>query len=351
MNKKVIATIAAVIIIVAALGIYAYYNSTSMQGKTVLKIYHAGSLSAPLNATAAEFEKEHPNVDVQLEAYGSADAIRQVTDLNRSGDIVAVADYGLIDQRMIPTNYSSWNLEFARNEMVIVYSNKSKYSDEINSQNWYKILNKSDVKFGFSDPNSDPSGYRAVMMIQLANSYYNDSSIFNSLIASNTAITSQANGTGYIINAPTDISPSSKIMMRPKEMDLMQAVESGNLDYLIIYKSAADQQKSSGVKYIQLPAELSLKNTTYEPEYKKISLIQNSGTNQSKSVTLSPIVYGITVLNNAPQKELATEFVQLLISPQGTQIIKDNFQDPISPAVATNDSTNIPDILKQYIKQ
>ncbi|HEX3012767.1 MAG TPA: tungstate ABC transporter substrate-binding protein WtpA [Methanobacterium sp.] len=350
MNKKVIAAIAVVIIVVAALSIYAYYNSTSTQGKTVLKIYHAGSLSAPLNATAAEFEKEHPNVDVQLEAYGSADAIRQVTDLNRSGDIVAVADYGLIDQRMIP-DYTSWNLEFARNELVIVYSNKSKYSNEINDRNWYQILNRSDVKFGFSDPNSDPAGYRSVMMIQLANSYYNDSSIFNSLIASNTGITSKANGTGFVISAPSNINPSSKIMVRPKEVDLMQAVESGNLDYLIIYKSVAEQQKSSGIKYLQLPAELSLKNTTYESEYKKINLIQNSETNQSKSVTLSPIVYGITVLNNAPQKELATEFVQLLISPQGTQIIKDNFQDPISPAIATNDSTNIPDILKKYIKQ
>jgi molybdate/tungstate transport system substrate-binding protein len=349
MDKKIILSIILIIIVVIVGGLYAY-NSTSTSGKTILKIYHAGSLAAPLNATANIFEKQHPNVDVQLESYGSADAIRQITDLNRSGDIVAVADYGLIDQRLIP-QYADWNLKFARNEMVIVYSNNSKYSNEINGQNWYQIFNRTGVKFGFSDPNSDPAGYRAVMMMQLANSYYNDSRIFNTLITSNTAITSKANGTGHIISSPSNINPSSKIMVRPKEVDLMQAIESGNLDYLLIYKSVAEQQSNSGVKFLELPDELSLKNTSYEPIYNHITLKQNSETNKSQNVTLSPIVYGITVLNNAPQKQLAIEFVQLLISPQGSQILKDNFQDPISPAIATNDSNNIPDLLKQYVVQ
>jgi molybdate/tungstate transport system substrate-binding protein len=348
MDKKIIAAIILIAIAIVGGGLYAF-QSTSSQGKTVLKIYHAGSLAGPMNATAAKFESEHPNVDVQLESYGSADAIKQVTDLNRSGDIVAVADYGLIDQRMIP-KFADWNLEFAKNEMIIAYSNKSKYKDEINGQNWYQIFRRSDVKFGFSDPNADPSGYRSVMMIQLANSYYNDSNIFNDLISANTAITSQTNGSGYIVNAPPNLNPSSKVMIRPKEVDMMQAIESGNLDYLIIYKSVAEQHKGSGVKFVQLPEELNLKSTAYESKYNQIKLVQNSETNTSKSVTLSPIVYGITVLNNAPQKELAIEFVKLLIGPEGSQILISNFQEPITPAIATNDSKNIPDILKPLVK-
>lgn len=349
MDKKAMAVIVLIIIAVIGGGLYAY-QSSSDQNKTVLKIYHAGSLSALMNATAKKFEAEHPNVDVQLESYGSADAIKQITDLNRSGDIVAVADYGLIDKRMIP-NYADWNLQFAKNEMVIVYSNKSKYSDQINSQNWYQILEKPDVTFGFSDPNADPSGYRSVMMIQLAESYYNDSTIFDKLVANNTAITSEKNGTGYAIKAPSNINPTSKVMIRPKEVDLMQSVESGSLDYLIIYKNVADQHKSSGVKYVELPDKLQIKDTQYESDYKKISLTQNSDTNKSKVVKLSPIVYGITVVKNSSNYDLSVEFVKLLISSEGTQLIKDTYQQPITPAIATNDSTNIPDALKSLVTQ
>ena len=350
MNNRNIAIIAIVIIAVAAIGAYGYstYSASSESGTII--IYAADSLGSQLNATAQEFKKQHPNVNVEIHYSGSQAAIRQITDLNKSADIMASADYGLIDQRLIP-NYTSWNAKYARNNLVIAYTNKSKNSSQVNSTNWYQIFNQSDVKFGFSDPNSDPAGYRAVMMMQLANSYYN-SDIFNSLVAANSAITSKANGTGYAISAPSNLNPNSHIMIREDAAQLMPSLESGALDYAIVYKNIAEQQKGSGVEYMELPGSLSLNDTQYEPDYKKISLVEYSDSkdaNKTKVIKLSPIVYGITVLNNAPQKQLATEFVQLLLSPTGTQIIQNSFQEPITPAIATNDSTNIPQALQQYI--
>ena len=346
MNNKMIAAIIIIIIAVIGIGVYAY-NTTSTQGKTVLTIYAADSLGQSMNATAKQFEAQHPNVTVQIQYGGSSALISQITQLNKSVDIMASADYGLIDSKLIP-KYASWNLQYARNELVIAYTNKSKFSGQINGQNWYQIFSKSNVTYGFSDPNSDPAGYRALMMMQLANSYYNNNNIFSSLVENNTAITSKANGTGYIISAPGNINPSSKVTIRPAATDLMPLLQSGSLDYVIIYKSVAQQQN---VSFVELPNELSLTNTTYTSDYKKISLTQNSGTNESKTIGLTPIVYGITVLNNAPQSQLAQEFVQLVLSSTGTQILSNSHQEPITPAIATNDSTNIPDLLKQYIKQ
>jgi len=236
--------------------------------------------------------------------------------------------------------------------LVVAYTAKSKNASEINSTNWYKIMNQSNVTIGLSDPNSDPAGYRSVMMLQLADTYYNDSNIFTDLIANNTAITSAKNGTGYIISSPTNLNPTSKVVVRSDAATLMPLLESGTIDYAIVYKNIAAQQSSSGVKYMTLPGKLALNNATYASDYKKISLVQDSdsaNTTQKNTVKLSAIVYGITVLNNAPEKNLSTQFVQLLISPTGTQIIKNSFQDPISPAVATNDSTNIPSSLQQYV--
>jgi molybdate/tungstate transport system substrate-binding protein len=350
MNNRNIAIIAIVIIAVAAIGIYGYITYSSSSESGTLTIYAASSLAKQMNATAKEFEAQHPNVKVQIQYGGSSDLISQITQLNKSVDIMASADYGLIDKNLIP-NQTSWNIEYARNEMVIAYTDKSKNSSQINSTNWYQILNQTDVKFGVADPNSAPAGYRGLMMMQLANSYYNNSNIFSDLIAQNSAVTSAANGTGFMINSPSNFNPSSKIIVRPAVADLMSPLESGAVDYVLVYKSDAEQQKNSGVKYITLPAELALSNTTFESTYKNYKLIQFSGTNKTKTVTLSPIVYGITVLNNAPQKQLAIEFVQLLLSSDGNKITQDSFQDPIVPAVATRDSTNIPDVFKQYIQQ
>lgn len=347
MDNKIIAAIIIIIIAVIGVGVYAYTSTNSTQGKTVLTIYAADSLGQSMNATAKAFEATHPNVTVQIQYGGSSALISQITQLNKSVDIMASADYGLIDSKLMP-NYTSWNLQYARNELVIAYTNKSKYSNEINGQNWYQIFSKDNVTYGFSDPNSDPAGYRALMMMQLANSYYNNNNIFSSLVENNTAITSTANGTGYIINAPSSINPTSKVTIRPAATDLMPLLQSGTLDYVIIYKSVAQQQNMS---YVELPNELSLKNTSYSADYKKISLVQNNGTNQSKTIQLTPIVYGITVLSNSPQSQLAEEFVQLVISTNGTQILQNSHQEPIVPAIATNDSTNIPSILQQYIKQ
>ena len=60
----------------------------------------------------------------------------------------------------------------ATNELVLAYNSKSKYADEINANNWYQIISRPDVKFGFADPRMDAVGYRTLMALKLAESYY-----------------------------------------------------------------------------------------------------------------------------------------------------------------------------------
>lgn len=348
MNNKIIAAIVIIVIVVVGVGIYGYSTFLSSSENGTLTIYAASSLAQQMNATADEFEKQHPNVKVNIKLGGSSDLINQITTLNQSVDIMASADYGLIDKSLIP-NYASWNLKFARNEMVLAYTDKSKNASQINGDNWYQILSQNDTKIGLADPNSAPAGYRGVMMIQLANSYYNNSTIFDTLIAQNTAITSTQSGSKYVISSPTDISPTSKIVVRPAVGDLMPVLESGAVDYVLVYKSDAEQQNSSGVKYVTLPDKLKLSNTTFEPDYSNYMIVQFSGTNKTKNVTLTPIVYGITILTKAPSNQLAIQFLQLMLGSDGVKITQDNFQDPITPAIPTNGSTNIPNELQQYV--
>jgi len=115
------------------------------------------------------FKKENPDVNIQMETAGSVECARKITELNKPCDIVASADYKVIDKLLIP-DYADWNIKFASNEMAIVFTEKSKRSNEINNKNWYNILLDKNVRIARADPNSDPCGYRAVLISKLAES-------------------------------------------------------------------------------------------------------------------------------------------------------------------------------------
>ncbi|MBD3322494.1 MAG: tungstate ABC transporter substrate-binding protein WtpA, partial [Chitinivibrionales bacterium] len=143
--------------------------SGPLSGKLI--IFHAGSLAVPFKEIAAAFEKEYPDITVIREAAGSRTCARKIADLNRYCDIMASADYTVIDELLIP-QHASWNIKFASNEMAIVYHDKSRKSKEISEANWYEVLLEDSIAFGRSDPDSDPCGYRAVLTIKLAEHYY-----------------------------------------------------------------------------------------------------------------------------------------------------------------------------------
>ena len=140
-----------------------------MKQKDII-IFHAGSLSVPMKQVAQEYEKRNPGIKIYMESAGSLVCARKVTELKKPCDIVASSDYFVINELLIPT-YASWSIRFATNEIVIAYKDKSKYSKEINSDNWMEILEKKDVIYSRSDPDSDPCGYRSVFMLMLAEKY------------------------------------------------------------------------------------------------------------------------------------------------------------------------------------
>ena len=136
-----------------------------VSGKLV--VFHAGSLAVPFREIAGAFMKEYPNVKVLLEAAGSRTCARKVSDLKRPCDVMASADYTVINALLIP-EHADWNIKFAANEMTIVYHQSSRASERINQDNWFEVLMEKDVRFGRSDPSADPCGYRAVMTMKLA---------------------------------------------------------------------------------------------------------------------------------------------------------------------------------------
>ena len=303
--KKILLLLTAVLISIC---MSAQQKNITLSGDLI--IFHAGSLAVPFKQIADEFNKLYPNVKILMESAGSVASARKITDLNRPCDILAASDYGVIDNMLIP-KYADWNLKFVSNELSIVYQDKSRHSGEINSKNWYDILMKKDVAFGRADPNADPCGYRTVISLQLAEKYYKKPGLAKLM---------------------TD---KDQNYMRPKEVDLVALLESGSIDYIFLYKSVAFQHN---LKFIPLPDEINLKNMALASLY-STSTTEINGKEPGKKETVKgePMVYGVTILRDAPNKDAAIAFLQFLLSKdKGMKIMEKNGQPSVVPMAIQN---------------
>ena len=285
-----------------------------------LIIFHAGSLSVPMKEVINAFNEEFPEIEVLTEASGSRDCARKISDLNKDCDIMASADYTVIDELLIP-DFAKWNLRFASNEMVLVYTEKSHYADVIDSTNWFDILLKDEVTYGRSDPNSDPCGYRTVLVSELSEMYYHIPGFSEKLLAKDL---------NYI---------------RPKETDLLALLEVNSLDYVFIYRSVAVQHD---LKFVVLPPQINLEDPKFIDFYKTAS-VKISGKKMGEWITKTgePMIYGLTILENAPNKENAFKFANFLLSDKGMEIMEKNGQPSKIPSY-TNTYSEIPGSLKKY---
>jgi molybdate/tungstate transport system substrate-binding protein len=289
-----------------------------------LIIFHAGSLSVPMKEIKAEFNKAYPKVNVLLEPAGSVECARKITDLKKPCDIMASSDYKVIDNMLIP-GFADWNIKFAANEMCVVYTNKAKYKDQINAKNWYDILMRQDVAFGRADPNADPCGYRSVMCMQLSETYYRKPGLARQLLAK-------------------DLN-----YMRPKEVDLLALLESNNVDYIFIYRSNAVQHN---LNYLILPDQVNLKNPEYAEEYHKAVVdIKGKEPGKTEQMKGEPMIYGLTMIKNAPNREAALAFLEFMLSKdKGMKIMEKDGQPSVIPMEEKNYAA-VPARLKQFVKK
>ena len=270
----------------------------SMSGSLV--VFNAGSLAKPFSDLLRAFTAKNPEVDPAQENSGSLEAARKLTDLGKIPDVIGVADYGVIAKLLVPA-HASWYAAFARNSMVLIYTDESAGAQEINGQNWWQILLRPGVRAGRSDPALDPNGYRALMVFQLAERFYRQPGLAARL--------ERAFPPKYI---------------RPKEAELMGLVQAGELDYAWSYASIA---KTAGLRHVELPPELDLSDPKLTKWYAQAAVRLPGASRAGKdSVDFrgEPIVYALTIPKGAPHPRLALEFVRLVFSSEGQAVLKSN---------------------------
>ena len=296
------------LVLCAAAGIlclaFAAQGIAAPKGKVV--IFHAGSLSVPFEVMEKAFEAQHPDIDIQREAAGSQKCARKISDLKKPCDIMASADYKVIDKLLTPA-YANWNIRFATNQLVLCYTADSRYADRVTAENWYEILQKKDVVWGHSDPNLDPCGYRSLMVLQLAEKYYTTPGLYSAVLA----------------NRPEE-------NIRPKSVELVSLLQTGNMDYAWEYRSVAVQHD---LQYISLPDEINLGNYRCDDLYAG-AVVRVTGKKPGTFMDIKgkSCTYGVTLLKNAPNRHAALAFLAYLLDSEGgLKILEDMGQPPFIP--------------------
>jgi molybdate/tungstate transport system substrate-binding protein len=317
---------------------------SKQKDKIPLSVFAAGVLIIPFDHLEKAFEARYPDIDVQAQYHGSIQVMRHVTDLHEKIDVVATADSALIPMLMYSNNdpesgqpFADWYIRFASNYLAVAYTTKSKFADEINSENWTEILSRPDVKVGLADPRFDASGYRMLMAYALEEIASNHYDLFGPMFDGqfNIPITIFRDDTLTTITVPEVLETVSgaHILLRGASIQLIALLESGDLDYAFEYESVIRQH---GLEMLELPVGINLGEPGYDTVYDKVLVKLDF----QRFATVKPefhgerIGYGITIPSNAPHPEEAALFIGFLLSSEGRAIMETDYQPVFDPVIA-----------------
>jgi molybdate/tungstate transport system substrate-binding protein len=275
-----------------------------------LVVFNAGSLARPLRAALDTFAARE-GVRFEQEQAGSLETARKVTELGRVPDVIALADHEIFPQLLVP-EHTAWYARFARNRMVLAHTARSRHADAITPANWWQIVLRSGVETGHSDPDLDPAGYRALIVMQLAERHYRQP--------------------GLAARLERAIPPRN---VRPKETDLVALLETGELDYAFEYESIA---RGASLEFVPFPDSISLGNMRDSAFYETAS-VRIVGRRPGDSLTVggAPIVYALSIPRRAVHPRLAERFLMFVMSEDGRRILRANYLDALDAAVVSGE--------------
>jgi molybdate/tungstate transport system substrate-binding protein len=273
----------------------------------VLRVAYAGSMGAVMDLGLGPSFGQQRGVrfeGIGQGAYGlarllasgqvRADAFVSIT----SGPVEILRQAGLLE-RAVPV---------ASTQMVIVYSPTSRYAEQFaaaaaGKTPWYAVLQQDGLRFGRTDPLTDPQGRNIVFTLRLAERYY------------------QQPGLAEKILGP--IQNPKQIFTEPS---LLSRLEAGQIDAASGYRSAAI---SHHLPYLTLPDEINLSNPALLTSwYRQAQFSVTLPGGKVEELATQPLVFYAGVLRNANAPALAQAFVEFLTSPAGQRLFAQYGYDP-----------------------
>ncbi len=283
------------------------FSASAAQAADVIRVAYAGSMGAVMDGVIGPAFAKADGVEFQGIGDGSyalarrlegrllqADAFVAITP----GPVAIVKKAGMIG-RAVPV---------ASTQMVIAYSPKSKFVPDFESaaqgkKNWYDVLRTPGLRFGRTDPVTDPQGQNIIFTMLLAQNFYRQPELADRILG------------GY--QNPQQIFTETSMLSR---------LEAGQLDASSAYLSAVT---SHHLPSITLPDEINLSNPDMEAKwYKTVEFSITLPNGRTATLNTQPLVFYATVLKDSKRPALAEKFVQFLQSPEGQKLFRDNGYGP-----------------------
>jgi molybdate/tungstate transport system substrate-binding protein len=276
-------------------------------------VFSASSLATPLRSALDSFARR-TNAVVFQENGASLELARRVTELHRAPDLIVLADQEVFPELLVPSA-TSWYARFARNRMVITYTDRSRGASELTEKSWRRVLLRPDVLLGRSDPSIAPVGYRTLIVYRLAERHYGEPGLAARL---------------------TERTPPR--LMRGNASELAALLSAGELDYVVDYESLA---KVYGLRYLRLPPEIDLGDAALARDYARdsVRVTQRSGT---VTRTGAPILYAASVPRAAPHPDAGARALSFLLGAEGRALLRAKSVDVLEMPVLVGDSVPEP---------
>src|ERR1019366_8068941 len=272
----------------------------------ILSVMNAASITRPMRAGLDSFATR-TGAKNAAEPGASLEIARRLTELHRTPDVVLLADPEVFPQLLMP-QYVRWYALFARNRIVLACTDGSRGAVRINGENWRTVITQPGVEIGRADPNTDPSGYRTLLTMQLAEQHYGERGLFVRLLAA-----------------------AAERNVRPRAADQVALLQTHELDYIWTYQNLAE---NDGLRFVKLPDEIDLGNPADSVAYSRVET-RVLGNRRGDTLTMrgAPILFALTIPVQAENRALADRFVAYLLSADGRRGLSSPHLDALDRAI------------------
>ena len=289
-----------------SLGAAGCARDTSARAERPLVVYNAASLTRPMRAVLDSFSARTGSRYAQ-ESASSLELVRKLTELHSVPDVLALADPDLFPSLLEP-EHTGWHALFGRNRIVLAYTPRSRGAADVAGGRWWEVLERPGVQVGRSDPNTDPSGYRTLLVWQLAARHYRipdlEARMFRAAPARN---------------------------VRPREADQVALLQAGELDYIWTYENLAALMS---LPYVKLPDAVDLGNPSDSLAYATAhTRVLGKRVGDTITVRGRPILFAVSIPHAASNAPLAERFLAFLLSPDGRRILRQTRFDALETPV------------------
>lgn len=265
-----------------------------------LNVAYAGSMTSVMEGPVKQAVEGQLSISFKGRAQGASGLAQLIVSNSIRPDVFISVTPGPMET-VLKAGMARSAVAIAHTEMVIAYDPKSSFASKFQAigkpgaESWWQILETPGLRFGRTDPVTDPQGRNIIFVMQLAARLYKQPDLVHRVLG-------------------PDINPE-QIFTEPS---VEARLQSGQLDAASAYKT---QPTAFHIPFVELPKEVNLGGAAVD--YTGIGLTLNG-----KSYHPEPLLFYAAVLATAEHPAEAAKFGEWLRSSAAQQIFQRFGYDP-----------------------